>query len=223
MWLKLICASSEKGKVNIFRLDGSGHEHSISTGLLDNGPASEEKWEAFRSRFANSEDRFGEVEIANIVKHFMSKTNPVHLAMERSKKPAAEIAFDGDNEDDNNLMRQSKIGTASDTLLVFTALLAAWGRIDEGVDNKYFTSEDLRGLVLEGRYPKGWQFRLWGDSTTTESLTNILSKVWCHLCFMCLTCCHCFRCRIMAMQRWGKQKSDNKINPSEARDGSKWG
>ena len=131
-------------------------EHATSTGIRDPVPNAA-KFDEFAS-FADEDGRFYMPQIAKAVRHFRKNPNDIN-----TKAPApAGIAMLGG----------------------FTNMLLVWGRggLDEP-KGTYLTTDDMRGLMMEGRYPAGWVPRTWsqkivGSQMMRFHLCSILGILW---------------------------------------------
>ena len=127
-------------------------EHATSTGMRDPLPNAA-KFEEFAS-FAGEDGRFYMPQIANAVRHFRKNPNDVN---EKAPVPA---------------------GVAM--LIGYTNMLLVWGRGRlEDAKGPYLTTDDLRGLIMEGRYPTDWVPRTWSQALMMKQVLRF------HLCSIC--------------------------------------
>lgn len=146
--LRASIARNAMPTLNIFKMEGTTLEHTLSTGIRDPQPSAE-KFAEF-SGFADAEGRFFSEQLSAAFWHYRRHPNDLN----RDKK----LPLDG-----------------GDLLLVWAATLQLWGRSDGRPGcGKYLTVEDLRGLWLEGRYPSGWAVREWGTATSAVHGLRIL-------------------------------------------------
>jgi hypothetical protein len=79
-------------------------------------------------------------------------------------------------------------GLPGGVLGAYGLLVTAFGRDEQG-DGKgpYMTVDDLRGMYLEGKYPKDWVVREWGLFDAVKQIIRIKTALWWIWC--CCSCC----------------------------------
>jgi len=123
--------------LNIFRMDDSFLEHTTSTGIRDPSCGPTPNLVRFNqfARYCDSNGRMYAYELQRAVTSFVGAT-PGDLA--------------GD-------VRVADPSVAAVSILPpFALLLEVFGRTDQAGGRPYLTRDDLRTLLLEGRYPTGW-------------------------------------------------------------------
>jgi hypothetical protein len=150
--------TGEAGSVNVFKMDGNARaEHTVSTGARDPGPNAT-AFEKLAS-FADEAGRMYAAQATNMVNHFTKNPN------------------------DRNPQ-----GLPGGVLGAYGLLVTAFGRDEQG-DGKgpYMTVDDLRGMYLEGKYPKDWVVREWGLFDAVKQIIRIKTALWWIWC--CCSCC----------------------------------
>eukprot|EP00005_Dracoamoeba_jomungandri_P005339 CAMPEP_0174254612 /NCGR_PEP_ID=MMETSP0439-20130205/3936_1 /TAXON_ID=0 /ORGANISM="Stereomyxa ramosa, Strain Chinc5" /LENGTH=381 /DNA_ID=CAMNT_0015336307 /DNA_START=29 /DNA_END=1174 /DNA_ORIENTATION=+ len=160
--------------LNIFKMNGKETvEHGFSTGTrggatnvpefdYEGGPCNgsypcEERFEKFYAACAEPDGRFYQKNVLCIL-----------CKAQAMGDRRGEFSF-------NSL----QTGRQWQAIAAFTGWLAAFGRVKDGADPygpaTYFEMEDVRAMVMEGRYPDGWKKRKWGNMTQlAESVTMVL-------------------------------------------------